>query len=557
MLPVSHHLFGKTTPAAFQEILITEIMAKPSASTSLPVAEYIELYNASDHPIQLQGLKLTDAQKSVALTEKWLASGEYLILCSSSDVGALSTFGNYLGISGFPNLNDDTDTLSILTAEGNIICQVSYHKDWYNDAFKKQGGWSLEMIDTAWPCQEKENWTASIHSAGGTPAKENAVKQSNPDLQSPELVSAVAEDSVTILLSFNEKLSTTDYKTDHFSIEGRSITKLNLLKNQHQIKIGFDTPLQAATAYTCTIHYIADCSDNVREEFSVEVVLPAKHERNDILISEILFHPRSGGVDFVELYNRSEKIISLKNWSLATLEDGQIIDKSKISEETMMIPAGDFLAVTEDKEVLLSDYPNAEKSKLCSSKNFPSLLADGGTLLLLDDKDSIMQQIDFSPDMHHTLIQEVRGVSLERISWNDDENNPEYWQSAASTAGFATPGFQNSQWYETSTISQILEVDPPIFYPDQSGYLDYTTINFKVGSPGNIANLRIYDMHGRMVKQIAQNYSLGENGFFTWDGTDDHKKRVKTGYYIIWMEVFNPKGQSNVIKSKVAVGSQH
>lgn len=556
-VPLSHHLFGKAVPPAFQEILITEIMAKPSASTSLAEAEYVEIYNASSDPIQLQGLKLADAQKSVALAETWLGAGEYLILCSPSEISDLSKFGNCLGISGFPNLNDDRDTLSILTTDGNLIYQVSYHEDWYNDTFKKEGGWSLEMIDTAWPCQERENWTASIKSAGGTPGKENSVKQSKPDLQAPELISAVAEDSVTVLLTFNEKLSTTDFKTNDFAIERRSIINVRLQKNQRQIKIDLDTPLQAATVYTCTIHSIADCSGNTQEKFSVEVVLPAKHERNEILISEILFHPRSGGVDFVELYNHSEKFISLKNWSLATLEDGQIKDKSMISTETIIIAPGDYLAVTEDKDVLLSDYPKAEKSKLWSSKDFPSLLADGGTLLLLDDKDSIMQQIDFSPDMHHPLIQEVRGVSLERISWNDDENNSEYWQSAASTAGFATPGLQNSQWHETSITTQSLEVDPPIFYPDQSGYRDFTTINFKVSSPGSLANLRIFDMHGRKVKQIAQNYSLGENGFFTWDGTDDYKKRVKTGYYIIWMEVFNPKGQSNIIKSKVAVGSRY
>lgn len=162
----------------------------------------------------------------------------------------------------------------------------------------------------------------------------------------------------------------------------------------------------------------------------------------------------------------------------------------------------------------------------------------------------------FSPDWHHPLLQEQRGVSLERISWNIDENNQQYWQSAASNEGYATPGYQNSQWQNLLPATHSIEIDPPVFYPDQSGYLDYTRIHYKLEGVGNIGNLKIFDARGKMIRQLAQNQSLSEEGFFTWDGTDDFKKRAHIGYFIIWMEVFRPDGSVNILKSKVVVASK-
>ncbi len=288
----------------------------------------------------------------------------------------------------------------------------------------------------------------------------------------------------------------------------------------------------------------------------IDIRLPEKHHRNDILVSEILFHPRTGGVDFVELYNASDKYLSIKHWALATKIDEEIKEKGIISNETVILAPGDYLAITENKTTLLADYPRADQVRVLESKAFPSLLADGGTLLLMDENDQIMQEVAFSPDWHHPLLKEPRGVSLERISWNYEENNPQYWQSAAANAGYATPGLPNSQWQNLQETVHQLQVDPPIFYPDQSGLQDYTHIRYQSAGSGNMVNLKVFDTQGSMVKQLAQNKSLSEEGFFIWDGTDDSKKRVNIGYYIIWMEVFKPDGSVNILKSKVAVGSK-
>ena len=73
----------------------------------------------------------------------------------------------------------------------NTIDSVNYSDNWYKDEDKRDGGWTLEIIDPDNICSEHQNWVASEDELGGTPGTQNSVFANKPDLTGPKLLSAI------------------------------------------------------------------------------------------------------------------------------------------------------------------------------------------------------------------------------------------------------------------------------------------------------------------------------------------------------------------------------
>ena len=558
-IPDSRQYFGITLPAGLHDVIITEVMADPVPAQGLPKVEFVEIFNNTHRPIQLEGISFQDQNQNSKLPPYWLQPASYLILCDEDDFPEMAHLGTCLPLSSFPNLNGESDQLALLAADGHTtLHQISYDQSWYNDEHKRNGGWSLEMVDIDFPCREKANWTASTHLSGGTPGRPNAVAAGNPDTEPPLLLQVVAIEAEKVRLDFNEKLQQDAHAEIQFMHNDIAWTEMELHSSHESLYFTLTSPLEPGIAYTLKVLNVTDCSGNIStkpQRFTF--FLPEPHFKNDILVSEILFHPRPGGVDFVELYNHSNRHINLKDWKIA-LEKADEVNTYSISTDALVMAPGSYLSISGDTTTLLADYPAASsKGQNHQAISFPNLLAEGGNLLLLDDQDVIMQEISFSPDWHHPLITETRGVSLERTTWKGTENDHHTWQSAASTVGFATPGYRNSQWIEQHTMLHQLKVSPSVIFPDQSGYQDYAQIRVHSEKPGSMLNLTIFDSRGRIIRRVVQNYSLASENTFTWDGTDQAQKRADDGYYIVWAETFDTDGGVQVQKTKLVVGSRY
>ncbi|MEQ9440480.1 MAG: lamin tail domain-containing protein [Cyclobacteriaceae bacterium] len=555
LIPASGHTVGLGRSPGFNELLITEVMADPSPPVGLPEAEYLEFYNASSDLLSTAGLKLSDATSTTLLPTTLLLPGEYLIVSATADQAAFAAWGRCLGVSSFPSLNSSGDHLQIRDADGREVFSVEYSDDWYNDADKKQGGWSLEMIDPARPCGARENWTASIAVSGGTPGKENAVHQSNPDTKGPLLTEAFAVSDTVVRVRFSETIDPASLSQGQFMLShGLTVDSVLWQDRRKAADLILPVALQNRTTYTVQAEHLRDCSGNSVDRTPLTFVLSEIAEIEDLLLSELLVYPRAGGVRFVELYNASEKHINLKGWQLANLEGDSLINRKLVSAEDYLLAPQHYLALTENITTLMGDYPAAAKDHLLTVAALPSLSADAGTLVLLSPSGEQMQLLEYDEDFHHPALNDVRGVSLERIRWEAPVNDPNNWQSAASTVGYATPGYANAQATQAAISPDNLSVAPRVFTPDQDGLQDYTQIHYQWPSAGYVANVVIFDSQGRRVRQLAHNRTLAESGFLRWDGTDDQRKLVPMGYYLIYFEVFHTNGQVSVLKERVVVG---
>ena len=548
--PVSRAFVLGGSPSPGQ-LVITEIMANPSPGRGLPEADYLEILNVSNITLSLQGLTLSDRSTSTLLGNIDIGPGEYRVLTTHK--GA-SEIPGARGVSGFPSLNSSADLVAI-SRGSSLIASVTYSDDWFRDPAKARGGVSLEMIDTNFPCLEAVNWRGSNAPNGGTPGRVNSVKGSNPDVTGPKLLQAVALNAQQILLTYNEKLRVETITTNSFQIS-RGITAHHFFWDETQRKITLTTneSLQSNTLYTITTDKVSDCSGNlIQAGFDTKMlVLAPEGEKSDLLINEILFNPRSGGVRFVEVYNHSTKFLNLKNWTLAGATN-----KKLISEEERIVAPGSYLVLTTDGAILAREYPGTVKKAIFEMPSLPSFAGSSGTVSILNPKGEMIDFFNYSADFHSSLLDNVKGVSLERIRFAAAGNDPNNWHSAAGTAGYATPGYANSQAQKAPGIpDDAILVKPQTFAPDVAGMAAFTSINFKFENPGNVINLSVYDAQGRLVKDIAKNALAGTQGFFRWDGTRQNGSKAPVGYYMILLEIIAPDGSVSLKKERVAIGSR-
>ena len=555
IIPESQHRFGKGQVPGYHQLLISELMADPSPSVGLPEVEYVELFNPSDQLLSTQGIRFSDASTTVVLPTAFLAPQEHLILCNTADQADLTQYGRTLAVSTLPTLNSTGDSLRLTDAYGREIFTIVYSYNWYNDAEKKEGGWSLEMVDTQRPCGEQDNWAASVDPAGGTPGRENSVKQANPDRFGPKVLGAFAVSDTIVHLAFDERVDASSTRFAKIYLSD-ALAAQSIYWQPKEVIITLTQALRTGHTYSVRVENVTDCSGNLINEAdnTTAFVLPQVADAGDLLLSELLFRPRSGGEKFVELYNHSDKHIDLKDWHLADLKEDTLTNVETITDHPYVLAPGEYVALTEDPATLKADYPAAPEERLLKVAALPGLPVEEGTLVLLNPSQKIMQQFHYADRSHHPLLTGTQGVSLERITWEDLADNPAIWQSAAQTVNYATPGYRNSQQAGNLASQATLTIDPPVFAPNQAGRANYTRIHYQFGRAGTVANVLIYDAQGRRVRDLAQNITLAEQGFLVWDGTTDEHQRVGIGYYVIFFEIFDTQGRVNVFKEKVVVG---
>jgi hypothetical protein len=546
-------------------VVIDEIMADPSPPVSLPEVEWLELKNTSGFDINLQGWRLgKPSGLSGPLPSYLLKKDSFVIVCTSGSVPALLPLGKTISVTSFPSLSNSGDQIFLQNSAGTIIHSVNYSDAWYGNELKKDGGWTLEMIDTHNPCVGAANWKASVDPRGGTPGHINSVDAVNPDQQSPHLLRAYAPDSVTVVLVFDEPVDSTNASNvAQYSISdniGNPVSALAMRYGFDQIQLN----LSAAQAllrnkiYTVTVVGTTDCSGNaVQTPASARVGLYEHLDSLDVVLNEILFNPRPTSNDYVEVYNRSGKIINLRNLYLANRSStGQVSSITQVTSGDYLLFPGDFMVFTESKALVLAEYVALNPSQFLEV-NMPSFNDDKSNVILLNEQGNIVDELAYNEKWHFKLISNREGVALERTNYDAATQDEKNWHSAATSVGYGTPTYKNSQFTANGAVEGEITVTPEIVSPDNDGMDDYATISYQFPQPGYVANITIFDAAGRLVRYLQRNALCGLNGYFRWDGLGEKNQKLPVGMYIIYTEVFNLEGKTKKFKNVIVLARRN
>jgi hypothetical protein len=541
------------------DVIITEIMADPSPVVGLPNAEFVEIKNVSSTAFNLSGWKLSDATSTGTINTNFVLQPDSVaILCSTGNVATFSAFGRTIGVTSFPSLDNDGDLLSLKSPQGKTIHAVDYSINWYQNEIKKDGGWSLEMIDTKSPCGGMSNWKVSLDRNGGTPGKKNSIDGANNDVSPPQLVRTYSLDSATVLALFDEPLDSASAAVlSSYSLSNNiSITSASPqtpLFNLVVLKLL--TPLQKGMSYSLIVNNLTDCKGNKIGVYSkAKVGIAEEASANDIVINEVLFNPRPNAYDYVEVYNRSNKIIDASKLYIANRNtSGTLSSIKKLSEIPFYIFPDDYIVITEDASSLQHEYMVQNPQNVLVVSSLPSFPDDKGIVVITNSQGSVVDEVSYSEKWHFGLIGDDEGVSLERIDPNDSSQKQSNWHSAASTAGYGTPTYKNSQYKLANSVNATVDVSPKVFSPDNDGHDDIATISYQVTEPGYVANISIFDANGRLVRYFVKNALLGLKGSWNWDGLNENGQKLPVGTYIIFTEIFNLQGKKQQFKNTVVL----
>jgi len=526
------------------DVIINEFFPDPSPSIGLPESEFVEIYNKSNKILNLDGWYISDASSNGTISDKWFMPGEYLVLCASADT---SLFSNSVSVSSFPSLNNSSDDIVLKYSNNDIIDSISYTDEWYKDDNKKNGGYSIELINPNDPCSDIDNWTGSNWVTGGTPGIVNSVYNTSPDVTPASFKSLTAIAPNYLEITFSETMDSTSLMNSAMIFDP-SLT----IQNKYATSIytdlftlQFNETLIPSNPYNITLTGSEDCWQN-SNSLSGIFTLPETPDSGDIVINEIMSNPLTGGSDWIEVYNNSNKVIDLIDWKFANFDDDTISNHKNIDYHFVLNP-DKYAVIGNDSGFVLQNYPFSQPGSFLHS-DLPTYSNDSGTVYLIYNN-MVYDKVNYNSDWHFELLDSEDGVSLERIDPNLESNSSSNWHSCAEAYSFASPGIKNSQYMPALNTGDFTFTNN-IISPDNDGYQDILQINYQMTEPGLLGNVSIYDDRGRLIKTIFKNELLATENSFYWDGVKQDGTKATIGTYVLTFEAFSTNGGAMFSKRK-------
>lgn len=279
-----------------------------------------------------------------------------------------------------------------------------------------------------------------------------------------------------------------------------------------------------------------------------ELSAPRIPKIGEVLINEVLFNPIGDGVDFIEIYNASDTIFDLSTCLLGN-------KKQTYSIPYYILPPDSCVAITSDSAILCSQYNCVLPTNIIQVEKMLPLPNDSGCICLWADT-VLVDSFSYKADMHHALLDNVEGLSLER---SEDDS----WHSA-STLVKATPGYKNSRKIDEKQDDSIIEEDEGDKIAEEIKLLTSVVHLYDNNMPENVEllyrlhseyrlSVKVFSLGGYAIYTILDNELISGEGKLHWDGRGENSEVLPVGIYVIVVEFYSADGEYKVSKMPVAI----
>jgi hypothetical protein len=522
------------------DLRINEIMADPEPVVGLPNGEMIELYNATDYPIELRQWQLSDPGTSVTLPDFTLLAHGHVILCPRNQASSWAPFGPTLELHPWPSLNNDQDELRLLSADEKLIDSVYYQSGWHENLVKQQGGWTLERVSAAHECIDNSNWRSSTDPSGGTPGKVNSVAGTPVAPPPPSLALAVLLLGDTLLLEFSTAVLPGDLWIDEQLVNWTPLARL-----QKQWKIAWPQPAKPGVIWDLRLENWHDCHGQTLPPSSRKMASGRAARPKDLYFNEIYFRPANGGTSYFELYNPQNEAIDLSSLRIgAANSDWLPLQAIPLSDWPSVILPKQHLVFTRDTSLLQADFGPIPIQNRWQLNSWPTLNQSGGRLVLLDQAGQLIDRVLFHDSLHHPLLSDARGIALEL-----PEGQPEQPFGSAQSNLRGSPGRPNTRQAPPPSPKNELLLTPNIIRPQA---LESMLIRYQTDEEVMV-QIELRDAYGALLQILQPATWVTGPLEVVWEGTDAQGNLLPSGQYLIRLQYFDKKGSSGAHYARAIV----
>jgi hypothetical protein len=268
-----------------------------------------------------------------------------------------------------------------------------------------------------------------------------------------------------------------------------------------------------------------------------------------------MFDPRTDQAEFVEVYNRSERMVELKNLILVRA-DASGVTRSFSDQQPLsywLFPQS-YAVFTGDYKLFAKAWPLADPAIVAARPDMPSLTNEESQMILMDRNQKQLDAVTYSPGWHYPYLEEKKGVSLERIDPDLPGTDRDNWFSASAATGGSTPGSKNSSSLNPQvTSSQYFSMEPAIGYQEVQSDRIQLAVSFNFGNPGWFLSMHIFNSNGQLIREIFPFGMAPVKGAVCWDGLDTAQRQVPEGIYLLVADYYHPSGKKGRWKRACAI----
>ncbi|HJV78416.1 MAG TPA: lamin tail domain-containing protein [Paludibacter sp.] len=512
---------GIVEPKSVGDLILNEVMFENPLSS----LEYVEVYNKSDKLLDVSGLVFTTRKTDGSLNigckvpqKTWMLPHAYLALCANADsvrnYHTCPTESNILSTSSWSPFNNESSTLALTNAaKDTIYDELAYNTKWHNSWVKDPKGISLERTGPDLSTKNQASWHSclSISTNYGTPGFENSFYE---DKEAPAWASLIIEQPNKLKLTFSEAM---DYAKATFIVDQGigSLSAQTVSDDKTTIELTFASNFERGKLYKLQLSGLTDLAGNTLIETSRTIGIVEPKSVGDLILNEVMFENPVNSLEYVEIYNKSDKLLDVSNLVFTTRKtDGTLNTGTKIPAYTLM-PAHGYLAICAKADSVQNCHHCPTGSNILSTSSWSPLNNESSTLVLASAaKDTIYDELAYNVKWHNSWVKDPKGISLERTNPDLPTQSQFSWHSSVSTAtNYGTPGFKNSEYIdkEVPTWTSFSLEQPNKLKLVFSEAMDYSKAIFNVDQElGSPVSQSISDDTRSIILDFASDFEKGK-----------------------------------------------